>query len=265
MLGKLLKHEFIGTARYFLPVYVFAAILTPVFSLLFRLGFHNDALIPSIMSVFGISGFVIAMVALFAASTILNIMRFYRTTATSEAYLTFTLPANPGQVLVSKLLIASLWQLLSFVIGMTAVIGMLFISGIVSPGDMADVLSTMIKYIFDNNDSVTVAMFISYAFCAIIGIPSGILMYYCSIMLGQLFAEHRVIASFGMFMAISTVTQILSLFVTVPVTMATSHHAVDTAYAMNMTVGLATILNIVIGAACYITTFYIMKKKLNVR
>ena len=46
MLKKLIKHEFIAMARYFLPLYLFAIILTPVFSLIFRLGLDENNMAP---------------------------------------------------------------------------------------------------------------------------------------------------------------------------------------------------------------------------
>lgn len=266
MLGKLIKHEFIALSRYFLPLYVFAIVLTPVFSLLFRLGLHDNAIpLTAIMSAFGITGFTLSMIALFIASSILIVIRFYRTTATSEAYLTFTIPAKPGQILLSKLIVSSVWQLASFIIGCIAIVGMIIIAGVFTPAEIASGISEMIKYLFvDSNVSVPIT-FSLYALCGIIGIPSGILIFYCSIMLGQLFNEHRVIASFGMYMAITTVVQIFSMVITLP--LATIGDVSDAAIIsnMNITIALATALNIIFGAACYVVTAFIMKKKLNVR
>ena len=149
MLKKLIKHEFIAMARYFLPLYLFAIILTPVFSLIFRLGLDENAgPVTGIMSGLGITGFIFTMVALFIASSIFIVIRFYRTTATSEAYLTFTLPAKPGQILCSKLLVASIWQLASFVVALIAILGMLLISGIFTPAQMSHGISMLFNYIF---------------------------------------------------------------------------------------------------------------------
>lgn len=272
MLKKLIKHEFIAMARYFLPLYLFAVILTPVFSLIFRLGLDENAgPVTGIMSGLGITGFIFTMVALFIASSIFIVIRFYRTTATSEAYLTFTLPAKPGQILCSKLLVASIWQLASFVVALIAILGMLLISGIFTPAQMSHGISMLFNYIFHHNSvssGTIVLTILSYLLIMLVGIPSGILLYYCSIMLGQLFNEHRVIASFGIYIAISTVMQIVSFIATIPISLlfdlGNGSSANALAY-MNATMFLATGLNVVIGAGCYIATVMIMKKKLNVR
>lgn len=267
MLGKLIKHEFIALSRYFLPLYLFAIALTPVFSLLFRLGLGDNAIpLTAIMSAFGITGFVFSMIALFVASSLLIVIRFYRTTATSEAYLTFTIPAKPGQILLSKLIVSSVWQLASFMMGTITIMGMLLITGLFSPADIASGISELIKYLFIDSDASVPITLSLYALCGIIGIPAGILLFYCSIMLGQLFNEHRVIASIGMYMAITTVVQILSMIITLPLaTLGSSADDMVIISSMNITIALATGLNVIIGAACYVVTAFIMKKKLNVR
>lgn len=265
MLGKLFKHEFIATARYFLPLFVFAIVLTPVFSLMFRLGMgEHAALLTEIMSIFGISGFVFLMIALFIASSILIVIRFYRTTATSEAYLTFTLPASPGQILCSKLLAGCIWQLLSFCIAITAILAMILISGLTTPAGLFKFISDAANQLLFSADSLdALPAMILYVTTLLIGIPSGILMFYCAIMLGQMFNEHRIIASIAMYMAISTATQILSIFITIPVSMVCID--LDSMMGVNITMLIACSLNLAIGIACYIVTMVIMKKRLNVR
>lgn len=271
MLGKLFKHEFTAMSRYFLPLFIFAVILTPVFSLLFRLGLNDDkgALpITAIMSAFGITGFVFSMIILFTASSIFIVIRFYRTMATSEAYLTFTLPAKPSHILLSKLLVASIWQIITFVTGIAAILAMLIIAGIFTPGQMMHGFQEFVKYFFVDSDASVPLSFSLYALAGIIGVPVSILIFYCSIMLGQLFNEHRVIASFGIYMGITTVIQIASLVLTIPITMIepdSSASEIETFMGMNITIGLATLLNVIIGIACYLLTTFIIKKKLNVR
>jgi hypothetical protein len=220
-------------------------------------------------------GFIFAMIALFAASTIFIIIRFYRTTATTEAYLTFTVPANPSQILGSKLLVASVWQLLSSGIGIAAIFSMFFISGLFTPGDVTDFIQAAINgAVTKGAFSVTLLPSVLFtAFSVLVGIPCGILYYYCAIMLGQLFNNHRVVASFAMYIAITTVIQIANTVISIPLALAGGSYSItEESYTVGMfllnyntSITLGSILNIIVGIACYIVTLFIMKKKLNVR
>jgi hypothetical protein len=271
MLKKLIKHEFIATARIYLPMYALIIVLTPIFGLMFRFGSSlNTGIITSITCGLGFIGFVFATIALFVASTIFIIVRFYRTTATAEAYLTFTVPAKPAQILGSKLLVASIWQLLTMVIIIAAMLSMLFICD----RDLNIFLDTAIPELFGNADvaNTLTATLLFTIFGILIGTPVSILFYYCAIMLGQLFNDHRVAVSFGMYVAITTVNQIASIIITVPFAIAESTFSMsEESQTLNFLLNyntssmLGTCLNLVFGIACYITTWSIMKKKINIR
>ena len=91
MLGKLLKQEFGATARYFIPLYGIILVLTPLFALMMRMMQQLDMdsaglNVLSGMAVFGILGYSFLIIAIFIATLILIVIRFYKTTATSEAY-----------------------------------------------------------------------------------------------------------------------------------------------------------------------------------
>lgn len=272
MLKKLIKHEFIATARFFLPLYLFALILTPVLSLLFRFGMNSDDQTGSlsfsgIFAGIGIFGFIVMMIALFIASTILIIMRFYRTTATTEAYLTFTLPAKPGQILLSKLITSCIWQAASFVVAFVAILGILLISGIFTPDEMADAIRLFFKML-PMQDQQYFPLLSSIILSILVGIPSGILMYFCAIMIGQLFNEHRVIASFAVYIAISTALQIVSTVISIPMALileTADYSSYSTIPYIYGSMFLSAGLNVLIGIGCYLATVTIMKKKLNVR
>jgi hypothetical protein len=75
-----------------------------------------------------------------------------------------------------------------------------------------------------------------------------------------------------MYVAITTVNQIASIIITLPVTFAESAFSMgkesETLKFLlnyNTSSALGTFLNLVFGIACYCTTWYIMKKKINIR
>lgn len=274
MLGKLFKHEFIATRRMYLPLYLLLLVLTPVFSLLFRLGIKGATTpVNTILSTLGIAGFVLTMLALMVASCIFIVMHFYRTTATSEAFLTFTLPAKPHQILIAKLVTASIWQILSTVMAFVAIFSLLLISGTLNLHDIASARENMIQLISISGipgSSTALFVFLMLAIF-VIGTPCGILLYYFAIMLGQLFNDHRVIASIAMYGAITFVIQFVSMFLSFPITSSmeetidSTNAAIAFVQTMNTTLLLSLILCIIMGIISFIGTIFIMKKKLNVR
>jgi len=272
MLGKLMKHEFKALGRYFLPMFAFIAILTPIFSLIIRLtDWDSDEYgIMQALSGLSIFGYIIMIYALLIAAYILIVIRFYRTTATSEAYLTFTLPATPNQILVSKWLTASIWQLFAFILMFISLIALVLICGLCTPAELVEYVGKFFEMVATAPEEIGLNMtfFILLPFMSIIGILASTLQFYCCVMIGQLFNEHRILASIGTYVAMYLVQQVIATIVMIPVQfglMATMDSASEAANSVTIvflvTIGLLAIL----GTVYYIVTSFIMKKKLNVR
>lgn len=292
MLRKLMKHEFQALGRYFLPMLAFIIILTPLFSIMMRFGFASDSSgITTIMAFLSLTSFIIMLFAMYIAVYIFIILRFYRTTATSEAYLTFTLPAKPSQILCSKLIIAAVYQIITFAVTFLSIIGTLFITGVLKPDHISRFFQ-MFRTAFDMYpDAVRVmrTFLILLLLGMLISAFTSTLQFYCSIMLGQLFNNHRVLISIGMYVGIYIIMQMVSMIIAIPIAMnnmiSTNSITInDTMYGAeysiqsntieqfiqsmedaNSSILVGFIISIVFGIAFYITTVMIMKKKLNVR
>ena len=123
MINKLIKNEFKATARIFLGIYiVFVSLLTVErLSILGSTYLHNIGGIISTISSFFVSFTtilsVVGTIALLISPTIYSIYRFYKNLLCDEGYLSFTLPVTPSQHILSKLIVASIWTIASFVVG----------------------------------------------------------------------------------------------------------------------------------------------------
>lgn len=272
MLGKLMKHEFKALGRYFLPMFAFLIVLTPIFSLIIRLtDWTNDEFgIMETLSVLSIVGFVFTIYALMIAASILIVIRFYRTTATSEAYLTFTLPASPNQILISKWLMATVWQILSAIVMVICIIALIFICGVCTPAEFAKFAGEFFDLVRTSPDMVgfSITTLLLLPIMMIIGVLASTLQFYSCVMIGQLFNEHRVLASIGIYVAMYMATQLLTTIVMMPIQIGlmASSDSVEAASNATTIVFLVTIaLQIILGVVYYIVTSFIMKKKLNVR
>lgn len=272
MLGKLIKHEFSATARYFLPLYAFIIVLTPLFSLVMKFSdMMNDKtedslFMPSLMIGMSVAGYVLLMIGIFAGTFILIVLRFYRTIATSEAYLTFTLPVKSWQIMFSKTLAAFVWQIVTGILAIGSIFTMTFIAGLWEPSDALEVMSDLLDALpmLDFENILTLLILL---FSLLMGILAGIGRIYFSISLGQIFPEHRILFSIGFYFAMYIALQIISVFISLPITFTAAEieSAADSHMFFNVTYLVSGIENALISAVCFIGSAVIIKKHLNVK
>ena len=119
MLSKLLKYEFKATAKVFIFMYLslllFALINRFVnpFDILNKATSFNLAALFSLISI--ITYFII-LVGVMIVTLVVLIQRFYKNLLGNEGYLMFTMPVKQWMHIVSKLVTAVVWTLLSMVI-----------------------------------------------------------------------------------------------------------------------------------------------------
>ena len=97
MLGKLIKYEFKGTARLYLPFFALLVLLTVVnrFSLQFSVSHSEIMEIPSVLAMML---YIVAVIAIFVIAMVATVQRFYKNFMTDEGYLMFTLPVSDQPV-----------------------------------------------------------------------------------------------------------------------------------------------------------------------
>ena len=276
MLGKMIKHEFKATGRLYLPLFLITLVLTPVLGLLFKFsgGIGEGSFFGTIVSGMSMTGYVIMLIALCIASFIYVIVRFYKTVATSEAYLTFCLPVKPTDILTSKLVVGVIWELLSVGVMLLSIFVMLTIQGSDIPQKAFDVLGKIAPILATEYGSVAF-FFIHMGLIILIASIAGTLAFFLSICLGQLFNEHRVIMSIAMYVGVYTVSQILSVVVFMPFLLSDPKAMIvgkvssgDVDFAGIPTLGFflsVGALQLALGAVYFIVCRVILKKKMNVR
>ncbi len=202
MLTKLMKHEFKATYRTFLPIYIGLVVITAfacISSLVMR-DYHNPIL--EIALGLGIIIVVIGYIFVFISPYIFLSLRFYRTTATREAYLTFTVPADTKTILLAKFIVTFLWTILTSLLWIAS---FLILIECISEGQVD------LWYFFSENETV-----IWQILTMVFAFANNVLMIFTAISLSQLVRDHRVIASIGFYAAIYTVQQIISIIALIP-------------------------------------------------
>lgn len=270
MLGKLIKHEFKDTIRLFWPIFSLIVVLTPLFAFLMKLGMNDiffnyeeqNGLNLTYALQGGLIGYYLLLVGLFLGCQIMMALRFYRTIATNEAYLTFTLPTSMGKILFSKWLIAMLYYIVS---GILAFFSILFTVIVATPATFKEIVQTFEDLILN----IDIDSFSLLSLAALVFIVSGaakILQFYVCIMLGQLFRSHRAIISIGFYIALSVILQIVSSLVLLPVIYFNFFDNLSSSnYVIHSFLLLLILFNAVLAGGFYFTTYLIMRKRLNVR
>lgn len=129
MLSNLLKLDFRSTWRDFAGIYLAILLGVTVLPLIFQKGENQ---IINMTAGFAAFAIVIAVIVVM----ITNLFRIFNTNVFSkQGYLTMTLPVTSWQVVLSKLMISSMWILLT---GIVSILGIIIMITILQPFNMPD-------------------------------------------------------------------------------------------------------------------------------
>ena len=188
MFGKLLKYEFKTTSKWYLLITLIAlglSVLTGIISGSSVPSFVNME-VDTMQMVTGTLGILIfgGIIGLYLSNYYIIIRRFYSNLYGREGYLTWTLPASPHAIILSKFvgaLVASLYCLfLLFLSGFITILVM----GAVIGQDLSPVFSIIAEAF---SHSIAYWIIVWWIFTT----ASGIFLFYVSIALGQLFQNRR--------------------------------------------------------------------------
>lgn len=208
MLRKLLKYETKATARLFIPLYFAVLIFAVANKLLNPFGAFETStnlnlhIILSFISYFIYFALIISIIVM---TFVIMIQRFYKNLLGDEGYLMFTLPVKTWKHIVSKILVAMMWIILSF---LTVLYSILIL---VDTSIVLRELPNIFKLFIDNFGYTGLIIMPLYA---LIASASNIIMIYAAIALGHLIPKHKLLASFGMYGILYIAYQtILTLFI----------------------------------------------------
>lgn len=251
MLKKLIKHEFKATYRFYVPVYIALAALVALACIFLTVIDHfdvNEMFLSITLPLGAIVGFL-AIIFTVLSPYIFICLRFYRSTATREGYLTFTLPASTNQILFSKFLVSFFWAVLT--VGVTT----LAIFVLLAVGFDPDMTFTAIHQLFHSSEFnfTTILSFV-------VGYANSILSIYTAISLGQFVRDHRVIASIAFYAATYTVQQIVSLVVLIPIMIGSG--VLSSGETLNYSdLGIMSVVSIILSLV-FCVIFYVISERI---
>lgn len=260
MLSKLFKHEMKATARLLLPIYLILVVLTIMDRIALNLDIFTGtlAVIPGFITFM----YIMSIIAIVVVSFVIIILRFYKNLLTDEGYLMFTLPAHSKQLINSKLFASMFWTLASMV---GVIISLL---GVFATSERMNILWDGIKMAFaelkmEFGSTNTTIFIVEFVVMIVIGLINNILEIYASIAVGQLFNRHKVLGSFGAYIAITTALQIIVSVILSVVGLLYKTRFDDISAIPEIVFPITILYLLVTNILFYCTTDFIFKKKLN--
>ena len=201
--------------------------------------------------------FIIVVVA--TATQIIIGVHFYKSLFSTQGYLTWTLPVTANQHLLSKLLTAFLWNILDF--------ALLAIAAILFYGSFSDLVNVVIES-FQYMETAWLPLIANTVLFFVLATLSSILTLYMSATIGQLFTNHRIIASiatYGIFTVIAQFVYTMVLFST-----AQNSYIMDVSTAISPSTTLYFRIMLIVNTISfiqvvlfYVVIHYLTRRKLN--
>lgn len=261
MLNKLLKYEIRATARLFLPLYIAVIVFAGINRFLYSnslsivMASHN---LREILSVISMMIYVTLIAGMMAMTLVVMIQRFYKNLLGDEGYLMFTLPVQTWKHILNKLLVAVFWTIIS---GVIAVCSIFIIAKVEDPKmKLSEIFAFLSRHM-----GYTIA--VEMVLTGLLGIVSGIMMIYAAVALGQLFNKHRLLASFGMYIGVSTACQVLFfIFLFIfgsGISFQSSYEPMLWQSQVQIFLLYGIMYFAIVTAGCFVLTNFILKRKLN--
>lgn len=274
MLGKLIKYEFKATGRMLLPLYGALIILAFVNKIFVGDFFTNtDTFLRGIPKVIAMVVYIGIMIATFIATLLIIIQRYRINLLGDEGYLMNTLPVKSWHNITSKLIVATVWSILSVVVSVVSIVVIAYYKGMFSdivssvPQFITEFSAVMEEFQIMTHPSL---MWVSLGIMAILSPIYLNLLVYASLSIGNLFQKRKVLASFGSFVvlniAINTVTSMIQMpflglytgdYVNEPLPTIIGLGIFDLNFI------LSVILSLIVAVGLFVTSNYILTKQLN--
>ena len=243
MFWNLVRYEFKNVNKWYLALYgavlALSALIGVQASSLKSIDTPDQQMIMLVFLALVFGGLIIT---LSISTLILIIRRFKGSVYDRQGYLTLTLPVSEHQIILSKLLGAFIWSLASSLVFILSIYIILVLTG----ANFLDIFS--LEYLFKfYMDSFWLSL-ISY----ILSTVSGILCIYLAISIGQLFNEYRTALAVLAYIVIQTILGFVGL-----------NLRIDIDY--NWMISFEIVKYLILSAAFYLGTYYILKNKVNLQ
>lgn len=275
MLGKLIKHEWRSTYKVGLLMVVLTFAVTFLGWLSFRspmwqsLSDESDMYYSfnplDILSVVVLLMYVFMLVGITYGMMIYLAVHFYKTMYSAQGYLTHTLPAGKHQLLISKLLVSSLWVLIVCLLVLLSAIAVICsLVGAVAPADIAwselwSEISSGLQVLSSQFDLNIGGYFLTVLVSVILDPFITITTLFGAITVGQLFTKVRVLMAIVCYVGVLMISGIVSSLTQSMISVG----AGEIGKYMNISTGASMLTELLIAVLLYIASYQIITRRLN--
>lgn len=267
MLSKLLRHEFRATGRIMLPVYALLLVSCGGCTLFGSLlGRYPESTVLSVVQTVFATLFGVTTFGMLLLTLVLMVYRFYKNLMTDEGYLMFTLPVSRSQLIWSKLLVSLVWSVLSTVLAALAwmaeisVVGRENVFSLIAQG-----LRSLRQHLSGNLSGCIAALVV----LCLVSCLVSFLKFYAAISLGHSFSNHKVLLSVVFYIGFGIVTQTIgTIFASVGIQIDISPDfwsSLPVTQVFSSLAWAAAGVSALLGAAYYVLTLLMLKKRLNLQ
>ena len=277
MLRKLLKYEFMSTARVFGLCYIgvlVAALLMRIFGdIAYTQNLQNGTGIFNVTEILTMTstGFYFLMIAAVCVLTfVLILQRFWKNLMGSEGYLMHTLPVHAWQQIASKLIAAVVWTLLSGVVIVLSVM-VLAMTGEAFAAILQG-FGELLAAFQQEYGMPLVVILLELFLLGVAMIAASVLQIYAAIMIGHQANKHRVLLSVVVYFGIDMVFNVaflmpISSVGLFPAPLMEQFGAflagLDVVEASQLMIWCGIGLHVVLCAAFFLICEFMMRRRLN--
>lgn len=272
MFLKLIKHEMRASGRLMLPILAALPVIAALCGITRIASDTSSAIILSVAETLTMFVFVLGCIAALVMAFVVMIIRFRNSMLTDEGYLTNTLPVSTHSLVCSRLVTAMIYYVLATI----AFILSILIFGVLTAdfagvlGDVPDTFRDMFDfYGFDLGGIDFIKLASQALWVGAISLAATCLHFYAAMALGHAAADHKGLLSVVYYLVIGAVLRSIASAVSISneirfdsVADSMAPEAVITQWYSSQMFSSA-IIYLVFGAACYVITVLMLKKKLN--
>lgn len=274
MLIKLIKYDLKSLNRILIILHAFLLLMTVLLRIFVTGRIKLDSDFDNLLFGLSVLAYSLMITGITFGTSIVIAVRFYKSLFSDEGYLSRTLPVTMEQHLLSKTVAGSLWGWIDYILILVS----LYI-GVVTPeflrlynanqDEILRQLGFTGKYA-----SVTPAQIILFLLVTgLLGCIANSVIYYSSIVLGQLFSSHRVIGAIACYFGLSTILAAVSFIIMFIVDLTSiginlllpldPGELFNFAEYTNRLLVISMGISVVTTAVLYVLTLVLMKKKLD--
>lgn len=264
MFGKLLKQEFRATSRFMWMIYAAMLFLSlgSHFSMIY-LDAEESSAVLNILAVLVTVLWVLSLIFGIAMTVILMVNRFHKNLLTDEGYLMFTLPTGVHSLILSKLIVAVVWAVVTILVMVLGVALAVIDSSFLQ--QVGESFGIVFQYMDAELGLNIAAMAAELMLMGILALACSMLQFYAAMAIGYGFNGHKLLLSVLFYFGIGIGFQIIgSLVMTLGgdgILMLTTEIETMTGWHMTMLGALGS--QLLSGGVLYFLTAWNLKKRLN--